>query len=68
MSELIGYRKVATKLGVPIGTVYSMVAHRRIPHVRLGKRLVRFREEDVDAYIAAKRVAAVEPQNGGSHD
>jgi excisionase family DNA binding protein len=53
---LVSYREVAARLGVPIGTVYAMVAQRRIPHVRLGKRLVRFRPEDVEEYVKSRRV------------
>ena len=40
--DLIRYPQAAEMLGVPVGTVYAWVHHRRIPHVRLGPRLVRF--------------------------
>ncbi len=62
MSEhdlLIGYKDAAALLGLPIGTVYALVSQRRIPHVRLGRRLVRFRRRDLQLWIQERGVAAM---------
>jgi excisionase family DNA binding protein len=56
-SKLLTYAEVAERIGVPIGTVYSMVCRRQIPHVRLGPRTVRFSPEAVEAWIAGRHVA-----------
>lgn len=41
--ELLTYKQAAKVLGIPIGTLYSWVHHRKIQHVRLcGGRVVRF--------------------------
>jgi excisionase family DNA binding protein len=59
-STNLTYNEAAQFLGVPVGTVYSMVSHRRLPHIRLGKRLVRFPRHELEAWVAARRVEAVE--------
>lgn len=59
-TPLLTVRDVAELLAVPVGRVYALCESRdasiRLPVVRLG-RLVRFRREDVEAYIA-ERVAS----------
>ena len=60
--ELLTYRDVATLLGVRLGTVYSMVARRQIPFVRIGRRLVRFSKRRTKEWLDAR---AVEPVVGG---
>lgn len=55
---LLDYRGVAQRLGIPVGTVYGLVCQRRIPHVRLGPRFVRFDPDEVDRWVDARRVSA----------
>jgi excisionase family DNA binding protein len=62
-SENLTYTEAAHFLGIPVGTVYSMVARRQLPHLRLGKRLVRFSRHDLEAWVAARRVEAVTPSH-----
>lgn len=57
--EMLSYVEASRMLGVPVGTLYFWVSRRRIPHVRLGKRLVRFRRAEIDAWIAKHQVPAV---------
>ena len=56
--RLITYRQAAERLGMPVGTLYSLVSTRRIPHVRLGRRLVRFRRRELEAWVDEHRVDA----------
>lgn len=49
--KMMTYRQAAELLQLPVGTVYSMVARRGIPHVRLGRRLVRFNRDDIDNWL-----------------
>ena len=57
--SLLCYRHAAKVLGLPLGTLYSLVSQRRIPHIRLGPRLVRFRQHDLRVWIAANRVGVL---------
>jgi len=56
--ELITYKEAAEMLGLAKGTVYSMVHHNRIPHIRLGRRLVRFDAAELRKFVEAHRVEA----------
>ena len=49
---LISYRQLAAWLGVPHPTLRTWVRRRRIPHVRLGARCVRFDPAMVQAWLA----------------
>ena len=44
--KLANYKKAADFLDMPLGTLYALVHQKRIPHHRLGNRMVRF---DLDA-------------------
>jgi excisionase family DNA binding protein len=61
----ITYRDVADMLGVRLGTVYSMVARRQIPFVRVGRRLVRFSKARISSWLEAR---SVEPRTRGTSD
>jgi excisionase family DNA binding protein len=64
MSEtLLGYADAAKLLRLPIGTVYALVSQKRIPHIRLGRRLVRFSEASLREWIAARSVGAGDARN-----
>ncbi len=56
--EMLTYRDAAAKLGLKIGTIYSMVARREIPHVRLGPRLVRFSRVALDTWLGERSVTS----------
>jgi excisionase family DNA binding protein len=59
---LLGYKDAANELGLPIGTLYSLVSRRRIPHVRLGRRLVRFDQAPLAAWVMKHRVAVAQSE------
>jgi excisionase family DNA binding protein len=48
---------VAELLGVPAGTVRSMISRRQLPTVRIGPRIVRFDENEIMRWLDARRVA-----------
>lgn len=54
--ELCGYKDAAKLLGVPLGTLYAWVHQKRVPHIRLGRRAVRFDREALRNWIASRRV------------
>lgn len=51
-----GYDLAQEETGLPRGTLYSMVAKRQIPHVRLGKRLVIFSREMLRNWLDSNKV------------
>lgn len=59
--KLLTYRQLSLILGIPIGTLHRMVHEHSIPHVRLGLRTVRFRPEEVEAWVLARSVGPVAP-------
>ena len=55
--DLMTYDETAALLGLPKGTLYSWVHERRVPHIRLGPRLVRFSRRAMTAWLEAHVVA-----------
>ena len=56
-SPMLTYQQAAALMNIPVGTLYGMVFKKQIPHVRLGKRFVRFRQEDLNDWITERQVA-----------
>lgn len=56
--DLLNYQQAAEVLGTAPAFVERLVAERRIAHCKLG-HLVRLRRDDLDAYIQAVRIPAV---------
>ncbi len=54
--EYLTYRQAAALLGLKLGTLYALVATKRIPHVRLGPRLVRFSLTALREWLDARTV------------
>ncbi len=54
--EAGGYAFAERVTGLCRGTLYALVHERRIPHVRLSPRLVRFRRADLDRWMAERAV------------
>jgi excisionase family DNA binding protein len=56
--RLLTYSQVAEQYGLNAGTLAAYVHLKLIPHVRLGRRLVRFDSADIDGWINERRVRA----------
>ena len=54
--KLITYREAAELRGIPRGTLYALVHHNRIPHIRLGRRLVRFSQEALERFVEERTI------------
>jgi excisionase family DNA binding protein len=54
--ELCGYKDAAVFLGVPVGTLYAWVHQKRVPHVRFGRRAVRFDRAALRAWVESRAV------------
>lgn len=61
-SPFMSYAEATQLLGVKTGTLYSWVSRRVIPFVRLSPRVVRFRREDLDRWLAER---SVQPASSG---
>lgn len=57
-------RYAAARLGIPVSAVYHLVHKKQITFVKLGLGLkrspVRFTDEDLDRFIASRRVTAAD--------
>lgn len=62
--RLINYKKAAEFLDMPMGTLYALVHQKRIPHVRLGNRMVRFDLEALQAWLDEHKKEVVVPAQG----
>lgn len=56
-STMIGYADVKALLGCPIGTIYSMVSKKKIPHYRMGPRHVLFNAHEVNSWLNQHKVS-----------
>lgn len=56
-TEMWGYKEVARYLKKSEGTIRAWVCEKRIPHIRLGRRDVRFVPDEIAAWLRAKHVA-----------
>ncbi len=61
--ELVSYQEAAQFLGLPLGTLYSLVSQRRIPHKRFGNRLVRFSKKELVEWIQLNSVEIKKSSN-----
>lgn len=59
--KLLTKEQVMEMLGIAKSTLYCWVWQRKIPHIKVGNRCLRFRERDILEWIASK---AIRPQAG----
>jgi len=57
LERLATYGEIADETGLPLGSLYSLVAQNRIPHIRIGRRCVRFSRKQVRAWLDSNSVA-----------
>ena len=66
LARLLTYQELAKLLGIKVNTLYTLVSQRRIPHVRIGSRLVRFDRRQIERWLTAKRVIVDEKARKGA--
>lgn len=59
--QLMRYETAAAMLGVPISTLYCWVSRRQIPHIRLSRRMVLFKQEELERWLAERRIPEKTP-------
>ena len=57
-SDLLSYEEASSFLNVPINSLYSLVCKKRIPHLRLGRRFVRFSKRELQEWLNTHRIKA----------
>jgi excisionase family DNA binding protein len=55
--QKLTYKQLSELLGVPLGTLYCLVMNKRIPHIRLGKRFVRFSKNEIERWMKSHEVS-----------
>ena len=50
------YQDASLYLGVAVPTLQSWVCRKQVPHIRLGKRMVRFQKEALDTWLRERSV------------
>jgi len=67
MEKLLSIDDLTEMLGVTKATIYSWTSQNKIPHIKLSKRLLKFRENDIIDWISKKSInaesSAVDKQN-----
>jgi excisionase family DNA binding protein len=58
MDKLLSMEELAEILGVTKATIYSWTSQNKIPHIKLSKRLLKFREKDIVDWISKRAVNA----------
>jgi excisionase family DNA binding protein len=61
MEKLLSVDELSEILGVTKATIYSWTSRNKIPHIKLSKRLLKFRKNDIEAWIARRAVSADTP-------
>ncbi|MCL5808098.1 MAG: helix-turn-helix domain-containing protein [Deltaproteobacteria bacterium] len=62
VNEYLKIDDISAYLNIKTKTLYAMVESGDIPHYRIG-RLIRFKREDVDLWMEAKKVIVRNPQH-----
>jgi len=60
----LNYRDAARLLGIPVGTLRSMVCRRQVPHIRISPRVVVFDVATLEEWMAARRVGVANDDTG----
>jgi len=61
MEKLLDIDELSQILGVKKSTVYNWISQNKIPHIKIGKRILKFRAKDIEAWIEAKSVNYSKP-------
>ena len=56
MDKLLTVEEITKMLGIKKSTLYSWVHAKSIPHIKIGRRCLRFRESDIKEWIASMEV------------
>ncbi|MBI5641550.1 MAG: helix-turn-helix domain-containing protein [Nitrospirae bacterium] len=57
MEKLLDIDDVSEMLGVTKATIYAWTSQNKIPHVKLSRKLLKFRGDEIKAWIVAKSIS-----------
>ena len=57
MEKLLSIEDLVEILGVTKATIYSWTSQNKIPHIKLSKRLLKFKEKDILKWLDRKSVS-----------
>ncbi|MGA2640747.1 MAG: helix-turn-helix domain-containing protein [Spirochaetia bacterium] len=58
-NELIGSAEAAKLLGIERTTLYQWTSKKLVPFVRVSRNLIKFNREELQSWIAARRIEAI---------
>ena len=64
MTPRLNYRDAARMIGIPVGTLRSMVCRRQVPYIRISPRVVVFDVTALEEWIAVRRVDVANEDTG----
>jgi excisionase family DNA binding protein len=56
-SRRVRYQEAADYIGVPVGTLRSLVSRRKVPHIKIGPQTVLFDLDAIDVWIAEHSIS-----------
>jgi excisionase family DNA binding protein len=56
MQRLLSIDDLSAMLGVAKATIYSWTSKNKIPHIKLSKRLLKFKEDEIIAWIEKRSI------------
>jgi excisionase family DNA binding protein len=62
--KLMTVGEVAKRLGISRAGVYGLVFKKRIPALKISRRMLRFKEKDIGKWLESKSQAVAEDQKG----
>jgi excisionase family DNA binding protein len=60
MAKLLSIDELSDMLGVTKATIYSWTCKKMIPHIKLSKKVLKFREEEILAWIESRSVCTAD--------
>ena len=64
MEKLLNIDELAKMLGVTRSAIYVWAYQKKIPHIKLTRNLLKFREKDILDWLSQKTVSAEAPDAG----
>jgi|WetSurMetagenome_2_1015567.scaffolds.fasta_scaffold1635027_2 excisionase family DNA binding protein len=55
-NQILNYKQASEVLGIKVQTLYAMVCLKKIPHIRLSPRLVRFSKKELEQILEQNHV------------
>ncbi|MGB9878346.1 MAG: helix-turn-helix transcriptional regulator [Candidatus Pelagibacter ubique] len=54
--KLLSSQEVAMLLGVPVERIYTWTHMRKLPYIRISRKMIRFRKSDVEKWLQERTI------------